>query len=101
MIDGLDECEEASQRELWDLLEKHILEDSVLKAKLRILLTSRPTAIARRIGLLTNQVEIHRSDVDPDIAKYIDYRIDRMTKAMLLPPARVVPTICCCLQCCR
>ncbi len=86
VIDGLDECEEASQHELWDLLEKHILEDSVLKAKLRILLTSRPTAIARRIGLLTNQVEVHRSDVDPDIAKYIDYRIDRMTKAMLLPP---------------
>lgn len=89
VIDGLDECEDASQESLWNAIEKHLIDfplpDRPSASSIHILFTSRPTALAKRIGLWTKELDIRRSDVDPDISRYINYRVDRMIRARLLP----------------
>ena len=89
VIDGLDECEESSQEQLWRAIERDLTEageaQKTSPPRLRILLTSRPTALARRIGLRTTQLEMERSDLDQDIFKFINHRIDYLTKVDLIP----------------
>ena len=67
VIDGLDECEDVSQEVLWKTIEKNFVDSRAIDfssgKRLRIFLTSRPTALARRISLLTTELEVQKSDV--------------------------------------
>ncbi|KIY04223.1 uncharacterized protein Z520_00917 [Fonsecaea multimorphosa CBS 102226] len=89
VIDGLDECTDRSQTTLWRLIERDLInkrsEDAPYIGKSRILITSRPTGLAKQIGLLTSEIEIQSDDVDPDIEKYVKFRVERMTSAQLIP----------------
>ncbi|OQV09874.1 Ankyrin repeat-containing protein [Cladophialophora immunda] len=80
---------DTSQVLLWRMIERGLLnkriEDAPYIQKVHMLLTSRPTGLAKQIGLLTNEIEIEREDVDPDIKKYVKFRVERMTSAQLIP----------------
>ena len=89
LVDGLDECEDASQEIFWKLIETEFVHKELpaddARKKFRVLLTSRPTALAKKIGLLSQELDIQITDVHPDITRYIEHRVDRMTSAQLIP----------------
>lgn len=89
VIDGIDECERESQGILCKAIEKSFTPQSNCEApptnNIRFLLTSRPTTPATRLGHLSNLYEIQNSDVDPDITEYIEFHVQKMTRARVLP----------------
>jgi hypothetical protein len=88
LIDGLDECENDSDRIFLKSVGEDFTPQSNNQApspnRIRFLVTSRPTTPATRLGRLSQLYEIQKSDLDEDIDKVIEFRIQKMIRAGVL-----------------
>jgi ankyrin repeat protein len=89
VIDGVDECSESSQIELLNAIDESFTVQSGSNLPpgtgLRLLLTSRITSRAWRLGRLLRMLDIQPSDVNPDIERFISFHIKRIIGAGVLP----------------
>ena len=75
IIDGLDECKGPSQQELLKAIELS-LKDEMLKGK--ILITTRPTAIASDYGTRLGILQITAEDVAGDLSLIVQAEVDKL-----------------------
>ena len=75
IIDGLDECKVPSQQELLKAIELSF-KDQTFKG--RILITSRPTAIASDYGTRLGILQINADDVAEDLSLIVQDEVDKL-----------------------
>jgi ankyrin repeat protein len=90
LVDGLDECESDSDRILLRSIENSFTPQGNNRVpssnRIRFLVTSRSTTPATRLGRLTHWCDIQKSDLDNDIQKVIDFRLQKISKTHELRP---------------
>ena len=75
IIDGLDECKAPSQHEILKAIEQSTKEKTL---KGRILITSRPTAVASDFGTRLGMLQINAEDVAGDLSLIVQDEVDKL-----------------------
>src|SRR5205085_11629095 len=81
IIDGLDECTRTSQEVLLRAIEDDLTSNACGKGipnrKVRTLITSRPSELAKEFGSKFGMIEIQGKDIAKDISAYVKHELEK------------------------